>query len=585
MRIIPISTTGLLLTGVLLAQNVMVRRELGPRNMIHESAADRIVVQHRTGAESVATDQLFRRHGASRISHHAALGVSVLRVDPARRDDIIKSLEQSGLFNFVEPDYLAHVENTPNDPGFPSQWHLPRIQASQAWDYTAGSSSAPIAMIDSGVDPAHPDLAPKLVSGWNFLAGNSSVVDTMGHGTTTAGAAAAICNNAVGVAGVACSNPIMPLIVMDSTGYATYSAIANAITYAADHGARIVNISIGGTSASSVLQNAVNYAWNKGVVVFASSGNGGLNAPYYPAGCQNVVAVGATDSSDTWQSWSNYGSFLALTAPGLNIYTTQAGGGYTYMSGTSYSSPIAAGVAALVLAEAPSLSASALISLLEHNADDLGAAGWDQYYGYGRVNAYRAVSAAGSVSQPPPPTLAISSPASGATVSGTVTVQGSVTDSSTISQIQLLVDGNVASTVYSSPFAFSWNSNSAANGSHTLSVRSTDIANNVAQASVAVNVNNVVTPDAQPPTVSITNPKPNSRVNGSLTVSASASDNVRVTQVAIYVDGVQYYVGSTAPYSFQINAKKLSSGSHTVTAKAWDAAGNVGSATPVTFQN
>ena len=573
-----------LLAGTLFGQTFSRRIDPGPGNALHQSIADRIVVQHRIGLDSNIAERTFRSHGLSAISHHAGSGMTVLRVDPGKRDQVIKHLEATGLFNFVEPDYTAQVEMVPSDPGFGSQWHLNTIQAPSAWNTTTGSTT-PIAMVDSGVDSTHPDLASKIVAGWNFVSGNSTIVDTMGHGTTTAGAVGAIGDNAVGVAGVTWKNPIMPLIVVDSTGYAPYSSIANAIMYAADHGARIVNVSIGGSSASSTLQNAVNYAWNKNTVVFASSGNGGLNAPYYPAGCQNVVAVGATDSNDVLASWSNYGTFLGLTAPGVNIYTTANGGGYTYMSGTSYSSPIAAGVAALVLAQNPSLSASALVKLLESNSDDLGVTGFDQYYGYGRVNAYRAVTAAGSAPAPPqPPVTTISTPTTGSSVQGSVNVQGTVTASAGISQIQFLVDGNPAGTAYTSPYSFPWNTTTAANGTHTLIVRGYDTASNMSQTSVSVNVSNPVAADTQPPYVYIQSPVNGSKMgNGNQTITAIASDNVKVVQVAIYLDGVQYYSGSTAPYSFSVNAQKLRSGWHTLTARAWDGSGNTSTSAAVTF--
>ena len=546
------------------------------------SVPGRLLVQHRIGSDSAATSRLFRAHGAIERSRLDALRVSVLTVDPARRDQIQKALEESGLFEFVEPDYLAHVANTPNDPLYTNQWHLPQIEAPSAWNFTTGSTSVPIAMIDSGVDPTHPDLAPKISGGWNFLTNSATITDTMGHGTQTAGTAAAIGNNGIGVAGVSWLSPIMPLIVVDSTGYASYSNIASAITYAAQHGVRIVNISIGGTSSSSVMQSAITNAWNMGTVVFASAGNGGMNAPYYPAGCQYAVAVGATDSNNAWQSFSNYGTFLSVVAPGVNIYTTAYGGGYTSDSGTSFSSPIAAGVGALMLSESPGLSAATLVSMLESTATDLGTPGYDQYYGWGLVNAYAAVNAVAGMGTSP--TVSISTPTSGASVNGIVSVAGSASAASGISEVQLLVDGNVAGTSYASPFSFSWNSTTAANGSHTLMVKAYNSANATGSASAAVTVNNPIVADTTPPTVNITSPANNGTVgNGNATVTAAAFDNVGVTEVSIYVDGVLDYSGSVAPYSFKLNGKKLAVGKHTIYAHAWDAAGNMGTSPTITI--
>jgi hypothetical protein len=549
---------------------------------------------------------------------------------------------------------------------------------------TKGSTSAPIAIIDSGVDPTHPDLQAKLLTGWSFLTGTSNTADVLGHGTAVAGAAAAITNNLTGVAGVAWSNPILPLVVLDSSNYASYSNIASAINYAADHGARIISISIGGSASSSTLQSAVNYAWSKGAVIFAAAMNYSSSTPYYPAACTNVVAVSATEPTDTLASFSDYGSWIDLSAPGDTILTTDNGGGYGSWYGTSLATPIAAAVGALALGANPSLSNAALVTLLENNSDDLGAAGYDIYYGWGRVNAYRAVVAAknattattdttaptDSISNPTlgqivsgtisvqgtaadnvgvtkieldvdgvavatassspysflwnsaskangshtltvkaydaannvgsasvgvsvsnltadttPPTVSVTAPLSGASVSGTIAVQGTATDNVGVTKVEFDVDGVAVATASSSPFSFSWNSTAVSNASHTLRVRAFDAANNVGSASVSVTVNNAPaqsTADTTPPVVSMAQPLAGSSVSHNVAVTASASDNVGVVQVAIYIDGVQAYSGTTAPYTFNWNTRKYSAGSHTLSATAWDAAGNVGRSTAVT---
>jgi thermitase len=546
------------------------------------AAADRLIVQHRLGADRNALARTLSVHGAVVDHSIEPLHLSVIKVDPARREEIQKRLEESGLFNFVEPDYYAQVTATPNDPGYGQEWHLAAIQAPGAWNYTVGSPTVKVAMVDSGVDGTHPDLAPNLAPGYNFVSGGANTSDTMGHGTTTAGVVAAAGNNGVGVTGVEWTSSIMPLVVVDSTGYASYSNIAEAISYAANNGARIVNVSIGGTAASSTLQSAVNYAWSLGTVVFASAGNGGANAPYYPAGCQYVVAVGATDQNNNWESWSNYGSFLSLVAPGSNIYTTSEGGGYTYGSGTSYSSPIAAGVAALVLSYSPSLSASALVSRLEQTATDFGAAGYDPYYGWGLVNASQAITGL-SYTPPAPPTVTIAAPSNGSTVQGMVSVTGSASASAGLSSVQFYVDGTLASTSTSSPYSFSWNTSSASNATHTLMVKAIDKLNNAGQATVSAVVNNPAPATASNLKVSITSPANGAKEGVSMMIAAAATDTVPVTQVSIYVDGVQDYSGSVAPYAFVLNSRKLSPGAHTITAKAWDSNGVTATSAPVSF--
>ena len=161
-------------------------------------------------------------------------------------------------------------------------------------------------------------------------------------------------NNYIGVTGIVWNNPLMPLRISDPNGWATYSAMASAMIYAADRGVKVMNISFAGSSSSSTLQNAVNYAWSKGAIVFASAGNYSTNTPYYPAACNNAVSVAATTSSDSPASFSNYGTWIDLSAPGVSILTTNNGGGYGSWSGTSFSSPITAGLGALVFSANPS---------------------------------------------------------------------------------------------------------------------------------------------------------------------------------------------------------------------------------------
>lgn len=542
---------------------------------------EHLVVQHRLGADENAIQRTFSLHGAYVEQYRSTLRLSLIRVDPSRREEIQQKLEESGLFNFVEPEYYAQVTATPNDPDYSLEWHLAAIQAPGAWNYTVGSRTVPVAMIDSGVDGTHPDLAANLVAGYNFVSGNTNTSDTMGHGTTTAGTLAAVGNNGIGVVGVEWTSAIMPLVVVDSTGYASYLNIADAIIYAAEHGVRVANISIGGTSSSSTLQTAVNYAWSQGTVVFASAGNGGANAPYYPAGCQYVVAVGATDQNNNWASFSNYGTFLSVVAPGVNVYTTAEGDSYTYGSGTSYSSPIAAGVAALMLSYSPSLSASTLVSELEQTATDLGTPGYDEYYGWGLVNATNAI--AGLATAPQPPTVSISAPSNDSTVSGTVSVTGTAASNAGLSSVKFFVDGTLSSTVTSSPYSFSWNTTTASNATHTLTVQATNNQNSVGQATVSTVVNNPVAKTPSNLSVSITSPANGQSVGNNATVTAKATDTVAVTQVSIYVDGVLDYTGTVQPYSFNLNTKKLSSGKHTVYAKAWDANGTTATSATVSF--
>jgi thermitase len=358
------------------------------------SVPGRLLAGYHGDPASPALLQTLLLHHAVVRRHIDPLGMHVLDVPEAAAETILASLRQTGLFEYVERDYYAHTASDPNDPSYIAQWHLPRIGSPQAWAVTTGSAAVVVAVVDSGVYGQHPDLAGKLVPGWNFVQSNSDTSDVLGHGTAVAGTVAAATNNGIGIAGVNWASHVMPLVVVDQNDSAAYSNIAAAIQYAADHGVRIINVSIGGVNSSDSLQRAVDYAWSKGAVVFASAMNSSTSTPYYPAACSHVVAVSATDANDHLASFSNFGSWITLAAPGTSILTTMNGGGYGYWNGTSFSSPIVAGVGALVLAVSPEMTNTALVALLQQTADPIGTAA---YFGAGRVNAYRAIVAA----QPP----------------------------------------------------------------------------------------------------------------------------------------------------------------------------------------
>ena len=293
-----------------------------------------------------------------------------------------------------EVDGLATSGSVPTDPRMGEQWHHAAVGAPQAWARVEGRSLPAIAVIDSGVFTVHPELGTQVLPGWSFLTGTSDTSDQLGHGTTVSGTCAAKADNGLGGAGVAFGAQVVPLVVLDAGDRAWYSDIARAIVYAADQGIRIINVSVGGETASDVLQSAVDYAWARGCVVFASAMNRGSTVPQYPAACERVVAVGAVDWAGRLASFSGRGPWVDLVAPGQSILTTVGAHCFGYKNGTSYASPIVASVAALILAARPELGAQALVDLITATCDDLGDPGVDDLFGAGRVNAARAVAAA-----------------------------------------------------------------------------------------------------------------------------------------------------------------------------------------------
>jgi thermitase len=316
---------------------------------------------------------------------------------------VLGLLSASGAVEYAEVDQLRRALETPNDPYYGQQWHFGPIRAEEGWDVTRGSGSVTVAVIDTGVDYNHPDLASRVTAGYDYANGDSDPYDDNGHGTHVAGLAAAATDNGIGVAGVDWNARILPLKVLDSSGSGYDSDIASAIRYAADSGAQVINMSLGSSTSSYTLQSAVNYAYGKGVTIVAAAGNDGSGSVSYPAAYNGVIAVGAIDSSNNKADFSNYGSKLDLVAPGVGVYSTYAGSRYQSMSGTSMASPIVAGAACLVLAAFPSLSGKPddVASKLTSTASDLGAAGFDNYYGYGKVDLAAALR--GSEPEPPQP--------------------------------------------------------------------------------------------------------------------------------------------------------------------------------------
>jgi thermitase len=375
-----------------------------------------LIVRSKADAPAALVSKVLLSHGVRSRRDIGRSRMTVLDVPPSAEAVIQKSLAASGLFEYVERDAYARAGAVPNDPSYVSQWHLPKVKAPEVWEWQKGSPALVIAVIDAGIDTTHPEFAGKLVSGWNFVSGSATIVDNTGHGTAVAGVIAAATDNALGIAGANWESKLMPLVVLDSNNYASYSNIAKAIYWAADRGVRIINISIGGTSASSTLQNAVDYAWTKGAVVFAAAMNSANSTKYYPAACNRVLAISATDQNDYKASFSSFGSWISLSAPGVSILTTARGGGYGYWSGTSFASPLAAGVASLVLSAQPSATAAELVNALQSGADDIGEPGKDDYFGYGRVNVERAAAA---FMPPPPVSVAMTPQSVGLSASGT----------------------------------------------------------------------------------------------------------------------------------------------------------------------
>ena len=318
-----------------------------------------------------------------RNSALAEVGVFVLEVP---EDDFEKQLVTLGNLSgvgYVEPDYPVQALDTiPNDPSFPNQYALQAIRAPQGWDISTGSPSVTIAIVDSGVDLGHPDLAGKLVQGIDFVNNDAIPQDDYGHGTHVAGIAAAQTNNGIGIAGVSWGARILPIKVLDAFGQGSFSNVAAGIIWATDRGAQVINLSVGGANYSQILADAVSYADQRGVLLVASAGNAGSNFVLYPAHLPQVMAVAATNSSNQRAGFSNYGPEIDIAAPGEAILSLWPGG-YNTLSGTSMAAPYVSGLAAVLFGVEN--NAAAVRNDMEASALDLAPAGVDIYTGAGLI--------------------------------------------------------------------------------------------------------------------------------------------------------------------------------------------------------
>ncbi|MCP4540858.1 MAG: peptidase S8 [Chloroflexi bacterium] len=370
-----------------------------------------------------------RKSGLNVTSTIPGIDVSTLRVPVGHECTALETLRSDPRITFAELDYAVRATDviTPNDPGWTNQWGPAKIQAPVAWDVITGTPDVVIAVLDSGVRLNHPDLVDNLWTnpgeipnngidddgngkvddfwGWHFYhewngqdfvpQEDNQVADDHGHGTHVTGIAAAKINNGVGIAGIAGGSRVMTVKVLDQYGDGWYSDIAQGIIYAVDNDAQIINLSLGAEPSSETLQEAVNYAHAHGVLVIAATGNDG-GSVLYPAACEHVLSVAATDQNDEWPGFSNYGPQVDVAAPGVDIYSTWYTYYYFVRSGTSMATPHVSGLAALIWSAHPGLGAAQVTRIITSTAIDVNSGtlftGWDEYLGWGRIDAGKALA-------------------------------------------------------------------------------------------------------------------------------------------------------------------------------------------------
>ena len=491
------------------------------------------------------------------------LDTVTVEVPPAAVADFTARMRQRRDVEHVEVVARRSFSFVPDDQQYPATTpYLDAVAAPAAWDVHRGDSTVRIAVVDSGVDVDHPDLAGRVTDTYNAVTGSSDVTDAVGHGTFVAGVAAATGNNGIGIAGASMGASVMAVKVADDAGQAWTDAVAGGILWAADHGANVINLSLGSATRSQVESDAVAYAVRKGVLVVAAAGNDAGTAPMYPAAEPQVVAVGATDAAGHRASFSQYGSWVTVAAPGTHVTGTAptAGSsffqpGYDVADGTSFSAPLVSAEAALLWSLRPGVSADDVRQAVIRSAHDYANLG----LGAGQVDFRRAYDALRPDSVP-----TLTAPAEGATVSGAVQLSAS----STAPKVRFLVDGNPLG----SPVATSagtavatWPSWGQSNGSHTVTAVdcSTDDLCGTPQAPVTVTLTN------EAPV--LTSPRAAQTLSGSATFTATATGGA----VAFLVDGVRRGTDTTAPYALTYPVSSLTDGTHTVQAISCSASGTL----------
>jgi hypothetical protein len=441
------------------------------------------------------------------IKKTSSHGAKLIKLKEKNVEKYLKLLRANENIEYAEPNYLRAKESItssiPNDPGFGNQWGLNTIGIQNAWNGIGQvSGEVTVAVIDEGVDMEHPDLINRIApGGYDFVDEDNNprpnpLDPEEQHGTHVAGIISAETNNSIGIAGTAGTYPvkILPLRVL-AYGNGNDFDIAEAIKYAADKGVEVINMSLGGYGSSEVLEDAVEYALEKNVVVVAAAGNEMDNANYYsPANIDGVVTVSAVNNMNSLAGFSNYGTVVELAAPGVNILSSVPGARYESWDGTSMATPFVSGSAALLILKNPNFSRAIIEGMLFDSAKDLGASGRDSSFGYGLLDVNAALG------QPlPDGKVQVLNLNDKEKVFGTFEIKVQYSRPEILSKIQVFADngsnkiGEISGNASNSIYSQLWDTTSLTDGAHTLIVKAFDTSGKVSEDNVSVLVaNNVV---------------------------------------------------------------------------------------------
>lgn len=387
-------------------------------------SSEKILIKFKPELSAQSTESILRAYQPRDYKLIPRINVYVMKVGESTVEETLAALRNNPDVLYAEPDYKLRLAAQPNDqlfryqyalynpggtlqiPGSPTGKNRADIKATGAWDFAKGDPNLLIAVLDSGIDYTHPDLASKVIStGKDFINDDNDAMDDHWHGTHVAGIIGAATNNTEGIAGVAWDCRLLPGKIISAEGEGDYSDLIEALVWAADYSqgqARVgvINMSVGGDEPAQALRAALEYAFKKGIVLVAAAGNDGVPGVLYPAAYDEFcLAVSASDYNDEVTGFSNSGPEIDVAAPGVWVLSTipvaMTDPGYlpyAFATGTSMAAPHVAGFAALIKAKKPWLSPGEIMKLIRYTPDDIESTGRDNYSGYGRINTERALS-------------------------------------------------------------------------------------------------------------------------------------------------------------------------------------------------